>query len=143
MRLSNSSNTRQQSCAEILMLKHTWQALLYLAGDHCCTSQAAIDVPGRRPLLYLAGSQDLNAGGSPPTRPASRLRQTNVAFQMHRTPPAQAALTRIVGIATRRVREEHWLVIVIVSYISLSSKPARKETTKRYIVLHAQQNIKS
>ena len=34
----------------------------------------------------------------------------------------------------------HWLVIVIVSYISLFSKPARKQTTQLYIVLHAQQD---
>ena len=33
----------------------------------------------------------------------------------------------------------HWLVIVIVSYISLFSKPARKRTTQLYIVSHAQQ----
>ena len=34
----------------------------------------------------------------------------------------------------------HWLVIIIVSYISLFSKPARKQTTELYIVLHAQQD---
>ena len=34
----------------------------------------------------------------------------------------------------------HWLVIVIVSYISLFSKPARKQTTQLYIVLHTQQD---
>ena len=34
----------------------------------------------------------------------------------------------------------HCLVIVIVSYIILFRKPARKQTTQLYIVLHAQQD---
>ena len=34
----------------------------------------------------------------------------------------------------------HWLVIVIVTYISLFSKSARKQITQLYIVLHAQQD---
>ena len=35
----------------------------------------------------------------------------------------------------------HWLVIVIVSYISLLSKPACKQTTQRYIVLGTHSKI--
>ena len=35
----------------------------------------------------------------------------------------------------------HWQVFVIVSYISLCSKPARKQTTQLDIVLHAQQDL--
>ena len=34
----------------------------------------------------------------------------------------------------------HWLVVVIVSYISLFSKPALKQTTQLYVVSHAQQD---
>ena len=34
----------------------------------------------------------------------------------------------------------HWLVVVIVSYISLFRKPARKHATQLYIVLQAQQD---
>ena len=78
--------------------------------------------------------------------------RSDAAFQMHRSPPARVALPHkryvisCVGALTafsfvfwaslhdESGKNGHWLVIVIVSYISLFSKPARKQTTHLYIV---------
>ena len=70
--------------------------------------------------------------------------ETNGVFQMPRTPTFRVSLvTKFPVIAFQFVfviASCHLLVIVIVSHISLFSKPAQKRTTQLYILLHAQQD---
>ena len=69
--------------------------------------------------------------------------QRNVAIQLYRTPVRPTCssenVTSLPGFAALSVPVSHWLVVVVVSYISLFSKPARKQTTQLYVVSHAQQ----
>ena len=70
----------------------------------------------------------------------------NGVFQMPRTPAFRVfscrhSLSRSTAfLFVFVIMSCHWVVIVIVSYISLFSKPARKRTTQFHIVLNAQQD---
>ena len=72
------------------------------------------------PMVSCAPGTDVHARG---------LQSMLMRHLGNHTPPAQVAL----------VKNSHWLVFVIVSYINLFSIQARKQTTKLYIVFPAQE----